>query len=253
MDVVFIGAGRLATHLAKEMYSKLFNIRQVYSRTMVSASVLANQVGALATNNLDEIVTDAELYVFSVTDSALENVLMQVPQNNGLWVHTSGSMPLSIFDDITDRCGVLYPFQTFTKDRELQFGEIPFFIETRDEQDLLVLRSIVSKLSDKIYNLSSEKRQYLHLTGVFACNFVNHMYAISEDILSKENIPFEVLLPLIDETAAKVHSFAPKDAQTGPAIRYDENIINKHLALLDDPELKTIYSQISESIHKMNK
>lgn len=253
MKVVFIGAGRLATHLAIELSKLSFNILQVYSRTDLSAIELAQKVNAKATTNIKEIESNADIYIFSVKDSALTELLAQIPSNNGLWIHTAGSIPINIFEKYNDRYGVLYPFQTFSKDRYLDFKTIPIFIEANNKKDLSILTTIANQISNKVYPLSSEKRQYIHLTGVFACNFVNHMYSISQDILKKESIPFDITLPLIDETAAKVHSLSPKEAQTGPAIRYDENVINKHIQLIEDADLKEIYALISKNIYKTNK
>lgn len=253
MNIVFIGAGRLATNLALALHGKSFNIIQVYSRTIESAAFLAGKVDAIAITNFLEISPNADLYIFSVKDSVLTDLLNNIPPNKGLWVHTAGSLPLEIFDKYNPRFGVLYPFQTFNKDRLVDFRKIPLFIETNIKEDLSILQDICCKISDQVYSLSSDKRQYLHLTGVFACNFVNQMYAISENILKKEGIPFDVVLPLIDETAAKVHQISPKDAQTGPAVRYDTNVIDKHLTLLEDKRLKNIYKSISEYIHETNK
>lgn len=253
MKVVFIGAGRLATHLAIELSKLSFNILQVYSRTDLSAIELAQKVNAKVTTNIKEIESNADIYIFSVKDSALTELFAQIPSNNGLWIHTAGSIPINIFEKYNDRYGVLYPFQTFSKDRYLDFKTIPIFIEANNKKDLSILTTIANQISNKVYPLSSEKRQYIHLTGVFACNFVNHMYSISQDILKKEGIPFDITLPLIDETAAKVHSLSPKEAQTGPAIRYDENVINKHIQLIEDADLKEIYALISKNIYKTNK
>lgn len=253
MKVIFIGAGRLATHLAIELSKLSFDILQVYSRTDLSAIELAQKVYAKATSNIREINSHADIYIFSVKDSALPELLDQIPPNNGFWIHTAGSIPLGIFEKYNNRYGVLYPLQTFSIDRNLDFRTIPIFLEANSKEDLKILFDISKRISDKVYSLSSEKRQYIHLTGVFACNFVNHMYSISQGILEKEGIPFETVLPLIDETAAKVHSLSPKDAQTGPAIRYDENVINKHIQLIEDTDLKEIYSLISKNIYKTNK
>lgn len=253
MNVVFIGAGRLATHLAIELSKRSLNILQIYSRTENSARELAKKVNAKATSDINEVVPNADIYIFSVKDSALPELLAQMPTNKGLWVHTAGSIPLDIFKDYNNRCGVFYPFQTFSKDRDLDFSTIPLFLEASNEDDLKLLFDIAQQISNKVYSLSSKKRQYVHLTGVFACNFVNHMYAISQDILAGEGIPFETVLPLIDETAAKMHDLSPKNAQTGPAIRYDENVINKHIELIKDVDLKEIYTLISKNIYKINK
>jgi predicted short-subunit dehydrogenase-like oxidoreductase (DUF2520 family) len=253
MDVVFIGAGNLATHLAKELAKYSFNILQVYSRTIEAAQELANKINSTATNNIKDIKPNADIYIFSVKDTVLSELIRQIEVNkNSLWLHTAGSMPISVFDKYTNNYGVLYPFQTFSKARDLDLKKVPLFIEANNTNSLQLLESISNKITNHVYQLSSQKRQYLHLTGVFACNFVNHMYTLSNEILKKENIPFDVLLPLIDETASKVHELNPKDAQTGPAVRYDENIINKHLSLIDDPKTKEIYQIISENIHRIN-
>jgi len=252
MKIVLIGAGNLATNLALGLVKQSYNISQVYSKTIESAKTLAALTNSKATNDISEIEKDAHLYIFSVKDSALEEVLNNIPPNNGLWVHTSGSIPMSVFENHNQNYGVIYPFQTFSKQRRVNFREIPVFIEANTEENFDKLCSIFLSISGKIFPLSSEKRKYVHLTGVFACNFVNHLYEISSRILEKEDIPFDIVLPLIDETAAKVHDMKPKDAQTGPAVRYDRNIIDKHLALIKDERLKEIYRLMSEDIHETN-
>lgn len=252
MKIVFIGAGRVATHLAKALHKQAYEIVQVYSRTIESAHELASTINSQAITTISQIRPDADIYIFSVKDTVLNELLQQMPANNGLWLHTAGSLPLDIFAGRNNKYGVLYPFQTFSKNRELDFTQIPLFIEANANDSLTVIETIANQLSDKVFHLNSNKRQYLHLTGVFACNFVNHLYAISEEILKQEEIPFEILLPLIDETASKVHTLTPKDAQTGPAIRYDKNVIEKHLDMLDDPDLKNIYTIISEHIYLIN-
>lgn len=249
MKVVFIGAGNVATHLATELYQKSFDIIQVYSRTIESASALAKTVHAVPVTEISAIINDADLYIFSVKDSVLEELISQMPENKGLWLHTAGSMSLDIFSKYTSWYGVLYPFQTFSKNRDVNWSDIPIFIEASDCNTLVRLEGIAKQLSGKVLELSTDKRKYLHLTGVFACNFTNHMYALAEQILKKIDLPFEVALPLIDETAAKVHTLSPKKAQTGPAVRYDENVINKHLSLIDREQVKEIYKLISKDIY----
>ena len=250
MKIVFIGAGNVATHLATELYKYDFDIAQVYSRTDESAQSLANLVEAEAITDIKNIIDEADLYIFSVKDSILEELASRLSSNNGIWIHTAGSIPLNIFEKYVSKYGVLYPFQTFSKNRKIEWGKVPIFIEASDSKVLQSLEKTAHILSDKVTTISSDQRKYLHLTGVFACNFVNHMYTLSSDILKKAGLPFDVALPLIDETAAKVHSIMPKDAQTGPAIRYDENVINTHLSLIEDEKVKEIYRLISENIHK---
>ncbi|MFV0418445.1 MAG: Rossmann-like and DUF2520 domain-containing protein [Dysgonomonas sp.] len=253
MKIVCLGAGNVATHLVTALYEHSIDIVQVYSRTLESASALANRVGAKPLTDLKEVVDNADIYLFSLKDSVLENVMAQIPNNSGLWIHTAGSASLNIFSNYTSRYGVLYPFQTFTKNRKINWSEIPIFVEASDNESLNTINIIAKQLSNKIFDLSSEERKYLHLTGVFACNFTNHMYTLSKQFLDKINLPFDVVLPLIDETASKIHDLSPEEAQTGPAIRYDENVINKHLSLIEDDIVKQIYKIMSDNIHRISK
>ena len=251
MKIVCIGSGNLATNLTLAWKEAGILVEQVFSRTEANARALAERLGCAWTSSTGEIINDADLYLFSLKDSALETVASRLPKNNGLWVHTAGSMPLSVFEPFTTRRGVIYPLQTFSKSRRVNLDNVPFFLEANLEEDKAILEQLARAVSRDVRFLPSEKRCHLHLAAVFACNFVNHIYALADDILREEEIPFEVLLPLIDETAAKVHRLTPREAQTGPAIRYDENVINKHLAMLDKmPELKALYETLSRSIYK---
>lgn len=251
--IVFIGAGNLATNLAKALYRKGFRIEQVYSRTQASARVLADAVEASYTTDLAAIVPDAKLYIVSLRDAAFTELLPQIAANKrgALMVHTAGSIPMSIWEGQVERYGVFYPMQTFSKQREADFSVIPFFIEAGNSKDAELLKAIASTLSTKVYEATSEQRKSLHLAAVFTCNFANHMYALAAELLKKYQLPFDVMLPLIDETARKVHELEPHAAQTGPAIRYDENVIGNHLAMLsDDPQMQKLYELVSQSIHQ---
>lgn len=253
MRIVFIGAGNVATNLAINFQQKDLNIHQVYSRSKETAISLADKVNAEATNNIKDIITDADLYIFSVKDSAIEGVLDQMPRTSGIWVHTAGSLSVDIFSKYTDKYGVIYPFQTFTKSRIVNFADIPLFLEASSPKVYKTIELIALKLSLNVFHLNSDKRQYLHLTGVFACNFVNHLFTISKNILDKESIDFDLVKPLINETVSKIQEMDPADAQTGPAVRFDENIMNKHLSLLTDETYKNIYEVMSKSIYESNK
>lgn len=250
MKIVFIGAGNLATRLSLAMQRVGMQIGQVYSHTEVSARQLATRLGCPWTNDLSALQEDGDLYVFSLKDTVLSDVISKVKPNNGMWVHTAGSMPMSIFEGYAQRFGVLYPLQTFSKGRNVNFDVIPIFLEANTDKNADYLKNIASALSENVRFMSSEKRRSLHLAAVFACNFTNHIYTLSYKLLENESIPADVLLPLIDETVSKIHSMPPAAAQTGPAIRYDENVINKHLAMLDDPDMQAIYRLLSQSIHK---
>lgn len=252
MKVVIVGSGNVATHLSLAMASlEGIEICQVYSPTEAHAEILAERLNCDSVTDPTQIRKDADVYLFALKDQALETVIRAVPANDGLWLHTSGSMPMQVFAGYTERYGVLYPLQTFSKSREISFQGIPLFIECHREEDKNCLEELARRLSGKVCELSSEKRRSLHLAAVFACNFTNHIYALAEEILAKEGLSRDYLFPLIDETAAKVHELPAQEAQTGPAIRYDENIINKHLGMLaDDPDVQTLYRLLSQSIHK---
>lgn len=250
MKIVFIGAGNLATRLSLAMQRVGMQIGQVYSHTEASARQLATRLGCPWTNDLSALQEDGDLYVFSLKDTVLSDVISKVKPNNGMWVHTAGSMPMSVFEGYAQRFGVLYPLQTFSKGRNVNFDVIPIFLEANTDKNADYLKNIASALSENVRFMSSEKRRSLHLAAVFACNFTNHIYTLSYKLLENESIPTDVLLPLIDETVSKIHSMPPAAAQTGPAIRYDENVINKHLAMLDDPDMQAIYRLLSQSIHK---
>lgn len=250
MKVVFIGSGNLATHLSLAIKVAGIEVVQVYSQTESHASLLANKLSCSYTTEPELIVSNADIYIFSVKDSALLDLIHKIPQNKGLWLHTAGSVPMGVFEGFNDRYGVLYPLQTFSKNRDIDFSNVPVFIESNSAGDEAYLLSFTGKLTRQVIPLSSEKRKYLHLAAVWACNFTNHMYLMASKILQEQSLSESFLLPLIDETAAKVHQLSAREAQTGPAIRYDENIIEKHIELLSDPNMKELYRLISRNIHK---
>ena len=229
MRVVLIGRGRLATNLHATLERAGHEVASINSRT------------------LDELPVEADIFIVSVKDAALKEVIGKAAKGreNQLFVHTAGSMPLNIFEGHTRRYGVLYPMQTFSKERLVDFMEIPVFIEGSDP----TIKLLADSISRRVYALSTEERKYLHLAAVFACNFANHCYTLSARILERHGLPFDVMLPLIDETARKVHELHPLDAQTGPAVRYDENVINMQSQLLDGA-MRELYERLSQSIHE---
>lgn len=258
MRVALVGAGNLATNLGLALQAAGHEIVQVYSRTEESAVTLGERLGCQHTCVPEEVTYDAELYVFAVKDSALSALVHRLcpsrQSSQALFVHTAGSMPLSVFTEAgVERSGVFYPMQTFTKSRPVAFSHVPIFIECNRSEDLSLLHSVADRLSSRVYELSSEKRRSLHLAAVFACNFTNHCYARAEQILREQDIPFDVMLPLIDETAAKVHALSPRLAQTGPAVRYDRNVMDRHLALLgENRQAAQEYELLSLGIHSLS-
>lgn len=253
MKIVLIGAGNLATHLGKALHAAGHDMVQVFSRTMQSAETLASLLDAEPLTDIAQVRDDADVYIFSVKDSALEQLISQLcGGEKKVFLHTAGSMPMSVFRGKALHYGVLYPMQTFSKQREVDFSIIPCFIEANDEFALKQIEGLAGQISHRVFQLSSEDRKYLHLSAVFACNFANHCYAASQELLQQHGIPYDVMLPLIDETAAKVHGMTPKEAQTGPAVRYDENVIGKQIQLLENqPYFQKIYDCMSKSIHEL--
>ena len=275
MKIVLIGAGNLATHLGKALHAAGHDMVQVFSRTMQSAETLASLLDAEPLTDIAQVRDDADVYIFSVKDSALVQLVAQLCRHEAdglgedgavnalrkakkgeherVFLHTAGSMPMSVFKGMAQHYGVLYPMQTFSKQREVDFSIIPCFVEANDGFAQKQIEGLAREISGRVYQLSSEDRKYLHLSAVFACNFANHCYAISQELLEEHGIPFDVMLPLINETAAKVHEMKPKDAQTGPAVRYDENVIGKQSKLLENhPHFKKVYDSMSKSIHGLN-
>lgn len=253
MKIVFIGAGRLAVHLGRALLMAGHDIVQVYSRTMDSAYSMANIVGGAPATDINALKNDADIYIIAVSDAVMPDLIPLVckGREQKVFVHTAGSMSMDVFAGMALHYGVLYPMQSFSKGREVNFGEIPCFIEACDDYASDVITELASSVSCRVEFLSSADRKFLHLAAVFACNFVNHCYAISSDILADHGIPFDVMFPLIDETARKVHLMKPAAAQTGPALRYDENVIrNQSIMLRGNPLVKEIYERMSMSIHR---
>ena len=248
--IVFIGAGNVATHLSLVLQQSGCSILQVYSKTKLSASVLGEKLQVPYSISFSEINVNADVYIFSVKDSVLIDCIKEMPKVKGIFVHTAGSVPLSVFEGFTNRSGVLYPLQTFSKNRKISFAEIPIFIEASNKEDENLLCELSHLISKNINVLTSEKRKYLHLSAVFACNFVNHIYNLASQILKEQNLSFDYLLPLIRETAAKIEEMTPREAQTGPAVRYDKSIIQKHLNMLPDEKNKQLYEMLTESIYE---
>ncbi len=252
MRIVLIGAGRLATQLGQALFQGGHDIISVYSRTMESAQMLAEKLNSRAVDNVDSLPQEADIFIVAVKDAVLESLVKYLVQGreNQLIVHTAGSMTMSLFNGLANHFGVFYPMQSFSKERQVDFHEIPIFIEASDEGSLQQLKKLAVSISQVVYNLTSDERKFLHLSAVYACNFANHCYALAAQILEEHGLPFSVMLPLIDETARKVHQMHPKDAQTGPAVRYDENVMAKQMQLLSNhPEMQDIYQLLSKSIH----
>ena len=254
MKVTLIGAGNLATQLGKSLKKAGVIISQVYSRTEDSARTLGELLEAEWLTDIKALRDEADIYIFSVKDSVLCELISEVCKGRGdkLFLHTAGSMPMSCFEGKALRYGVFYPMQTFSKTKDVDFERIPVFIEGNSIETEDVIRILANKLTQRVIRLSSADRKYLHLAAVWACNFTNYCYTVASDILSEHDIPFDVMLPLINETTEKIQNICPKAAQTGPAVRGDKNVMSQQLELMSDREdLQELYKMLSKGINPL--
>lgn len=253
MKIALIGAGNVATCLGPRLKEAGHEITAVYSRTVESARALADRLGATYTTDLKEIPA-SDVTIVMLKDDALKELAPVIAGglHNTLLLHTAGSVPMDIWREAgAIQYGVLYPMQTFSKESRIDWSQVSLFIEGSSDPVLERIRELALTISPDVTVLSSEGRKKLHLAAVFTCNFSNHMYAIAEQLLATEGVPFSVMLPLVCETARKVEVIAPHDAQTGPAVRGDRKVIEEHLAILKDtPEYAELYRLISIDINK---
>lgn len=246
MQTVIIGSGNVAYHLAKAFIQNGISIDQIFGRNEKELQKISSELNiSYSTENLQ----NADLYIICVSDNSVEDVSKIIAKKDCLVAHTSGSLPKEILIG-EYRKSSFYPLQTFSKTKNLDYKKIPFFIETENEEDQRILTDLASKISDNVMESTHEKRKYIHLTAVFACNFVNHLFARAKEISDAQEIPFDYFLPLINETVQKISEIEPKSAQTGPAVRNDKRILELHEQLLKDESLE-IYKTMNHSIKKM--
>lgn len=233
ISVTIIGQGNVAHHLYKAFSkAKKVDVSTINSRKL---------------NNISE----ADIYIIAVSDDAISKVSSKIKSKKAIVVHTSGSVSINSLKN-SGRKGVFYLLQSFSKNKEINFDEIPFCLEAENSKDLELLETLAKSIGKNIYHINSEQRKSLHIAAVFVNNFTNHMYKIGEDICNKHQVPFDVLQPLIKETALKIGNLSPEKAQTGPAIRNDQQTINNHLELLNN-EQQEIYQLITKSIQNNGK
>lgn len=252
MDIVLLGSGNVATHFGKALSDAGHRIVQVYSRTKAHAAVLADAVSAQAIDNLADVDLAADVYLIVVTDDVISEVAARLPSAlKGIVVHTAGSVDIAVLAPHARKYGVIYPVQTFSIAKPVDFSTIPLALEASDEAMYAELIQLVTPLSTRIFPCDSRQRLALHIAAVFACNFTNHLYAIGADILREYALDFDLIRPLILETAQKVMAHSPREVQTGPAIRNDVGTMQKHLELLKEgrSDLVELYRQLSERIY----
>ena len=252
--VSIIGSGNVVQHLIQAFQNKIvldsqIELVQVFARNKKSLPHL------LDSNSITSDYTQlqaADVYIIAVSDDAIAEVSSQLPFENRLVVHTSGTVPLTTLES-KNRRGVFYPLQTFSKDKAVNFKTIPICLEAENEKDLETLNQIANAISDAVYEINSEQRKALHVAAVFVNNFVNHLYQIGNEICEDNQIPFDILKPLIQETANKIVTLSPKEAQTGPAKRNDLKTIAAHEQFLTDENQATIYKLLTQSIQNNGK
>jgi 3-deoxy-D-manno-octulosonate 8-phosphate phosphatase (KDO 8-P phosphatase) len=255
-SILIIGAGNVATHIALRLQKTSYHLKGIVSKRYESAKALADLTNCTAYANIDEAQC-ADIYIYAVSDSAINSVAVQMNSRHSqsLHLHTAGSIGIDVFEnkDI-DLYGSLYPLQTFSRNKTLDFAKIPLFIEGNCKESTEKILTLANELSDYVYLLDSEKRKYLHLSAVFACNFTNHCICMCEKIAKEAGIDSELFNTLIKETFDKLSYISANEAQTGPARRWDQNTISLHLQMLTKyPNEQRIYKIMSENIYKYSK
>jgi len=247
MKTVIIGSGNVAYHLTKAFTQNNIEVHQIFGRNEIELKKISEEFNIpFSAKKLE----DADFYLISVSDSSVEQVSELIKKEDALVAHTSGSLPMEILKG-NYRKANFYPLQTFSKTKNLNYSKIPFFIEAENQIDEKSLFELASIISENVETSDYERRKYIHLTAVFACNFVNHLFARAKEISDSQDLPFEYFIPLIDETVEKIHHLEPKSAQTGPAVRGDERVLKLHEDLIADEEHLKIYKLMNESIKKM--
>lgn len=248
-NIVIIGSGNVATHLAIAFLKAGHRILSVISRNENNAAQIAEKTRSHYSSDFAAIPAETDFIIVAVKDEAVSEVASKLNGGNAIVAHTSGSIEMNVFQNYANNYGVFYPLQTFHKEKELEINQVPFCIEGNNKATENALSELAKSISSNIHLVNSENRKVLHVAAVFACNFTNHFYTIAENILAEKNLSLDILRPLIKETALQVMDKSPSQLQTGPAVRGDEKIMQQHLNYLaTKPELAELYKKLSESI-----
>lgn len=250
-EVVLMGAGNLANHLGMALFSAGIKVRQVVNRTQARGELLAKKLHASFASGPADMDMHADVYILAVSDHAVHHLAAGLKIPGKLVLHVSGTIDMQILNAISTHTGVLYPLLTFPQDHVIDFRGVPMCIEANTPANLEQVQLLARKISDNVYMVDSIQRRWLHLAAVFACNFTNFMYAISQDILREKGIDFELLRPLIRQTEKNAEFDHAFDFQTGPAYRNDFSTMQKQVQLLEgEPDFRDIYNLLSEGIIK---
>ena len=246
-NITFIGSGNVATILSMELQRNGYNILEIWSKTEKSAKILANKLSCSYCIDLKNL-KNTDLFIVAIKDDHIKDIVNLIQNKETPIVHTSGSVGIDIFSN-KNNFGIFYPLQTFSKDVSVNFNNLPICIEANNELTQKYLIKIGNSISSNIHLVDSIQREKLHIAAVISCNFSNHMWAISENLMKEGELEFDLLKPLIKETLEKALANSPNKVQTGPAVRKDLEIVQKHINLLSyDDKLKKLYSLISRHI-----
>lgn len=252
--ISFVGSGNVATNLAHALDNAGHTINQVISRNVDNAKVLASKFGAYYGDSIGEMYKDSDFVLLCVSDEAYYAVLEELPSEmKSIVCHTAGPVAMHILEKYVGDFGVFYPLQSFRKEEVKSMLQVPLFIEWNSDDVKHKLHDLADSISNKVREVNSAQREKYHLAAVFANNFSNALYTIADEYLTLNGLEFDNLLPIIMETADRIKTGKPSDWQTGPAKRGDKAIIQKHLDMLDDQELKAIYAQISKFIEQKSR
>jgi len=248
MKITILGAGNVATQLALVLKKTGHEIVEIYNRSNEAGIELAKTVGAGFTSDLSQL-PDADVYLIAVKDDAIAEVAAALKTDNKIVAHTSGTKSKDLLQNTSNNFGIFYPLQTMTKAAKVDFKNVPILIEGSNRQTTLKLEELARCISKNVHMVDEQQRQWIHVAAVFANNFTNHMFGISEQLLLSHGLPFEILKPLIFNFIQNLENHSPSEIQTGPAIRGDFKTIEKHIQLLgDDTRLQKVYQVITESI-----
>lgn len=249
--IVIIGSGNVGYQLAWHLHNSGHQIVQVFSRHLPSAKWIGNLMDIPCTDSYREIDQEADIYLVTVKDDAIGEVASQLKLNDQVIAHTSGSVPGSVLKDVSKNFGIFYPLQTLSRNVSVDFSVIPICVDASNAHTLAILRDLASSLSSKIIEVNDEQRFAIHVAAVFANNFTNHLFSISQMILERSGLSFEIFKPLISETVRKIQNHDPLNVQTGPAVRRDHKTIENHLEYLKhDGRFAEIYKMLSDDIQR---
>ena len=249
-NIAVIGTGNLAFHICNVLKKEGFNLQLIIGRNKTKVAEIGKKFKVSYTNQISLIPENIDLIFVCVKDDAVEEVIKSIKTDvsNRIIIHTSGSLAIDVIKKKTKNAGVFYPVFSFNKNRNVNFKKIPVLIETSKGKAQQTISKMAQIITDNVISVNSEQRKKIHLAAVISNNFVNYLYTVAEDFLKENKLPFNLLVPLITDAALRLQDNQPSKMQTGPALRGDKNILNKHLEMLKNKEIIKIYTLLSKQI-----